>query len=536
MYPSALTAMFIVFAAVLAGPAWIAAAEQEDTPIDISSRRELFVDRHLIDRLDGARLVLHHPQPREVSLTFDQPWERNVGYMTVFRDGGTYRLYYRGMLGNKDEDCATCYAESQDGVHWTRPKLGLFDAGKERGKANNIVWRGPPSLENMTPFRDDNPACPADQKYKAVGGVKWVTGGLWAFVSPDGIHWRKLGEKPLPLAGNFDSQNVVFWDAVRGEYRAYWRDHRRGDNKVPDGRDVRTAVSKDFITWSKRQWLDYDPSRSGATARDQTDDPSGDHHQFYTNGVQSYYRAPHLLLGFPQRYSDRGWTASTDALPGLEHRRKLAAKHAGGGRPTRDGTALTDVMLMASRDGQRFYVWPEAFVRPGIQRAGNWWYDAGCNWYTWGLVETSSPYEGAPPELSLYVTEKENAQAATRLRRHTLRLDGFASVHATLEGGQLVTRPLVFSGSRLEINFATSAAGSLRIEIQHKNGRPIPGFELAECQLQYGDQLDRVVSWKSGPDVSELAGKPIRLRVELKDADLYAMQFSQPKRITSDNE
>jgi len=253
MYPSALTAMFIVFAAVLAGPAWIAAAEQEDTPIDISSRRELFVDRHLIDRLDGARLVLHHPQPREVSLTFDQPWERNVGYMTVFRDGGTYRLYYRGMLGNKDEDCATCYAESQDGVHWTRPKLGLVDAGKERGKANNIVWRGPPSLENMTPFRDDNPACTADQKYKAVGGVKWVTGGLWAFGSPDGIHWRKLGEKPMPLAGNFDSQNVVFWDAVRGEYRAYWRDHRHGDNKVPDGRDVRTAVSKDFITWSKRR-------------------------------------------------------------------------------------------------------------------------------------------------------------------------------------------------------------------------------------------------------------------------------------------
>ena len=146
MYPSALTAMFIVFAAVLAGPAWIAAAEQEDTPIDISSQRELFVDRYLIDRLDGARLVLHHPKPREVSLTFDQPWERNVGYMTVFRDGGTYRLYYRGMLGNKDEDCATCYAESQDGVHWTRPKLGLFDAGKERGKANNIVWRGSPSL------------------------------------------------------------------------------------------------------------------------------------------------------------------------------------------------------------------------------------------------------------------------------------------------------------------------------------------------------------------------------------------------------
>ena len=309
MCQSVLTAMFIVFAAVLAGPAWSAAAGQEDTPIDISSRRELFVDPYLIDRLDGARLVLHHPQPQEVSLTFDQPWEGSVGYMTVFRDGGTYRLYYRGMLGNKDEDCVTCYAESKDGVHWTRPELGLFDGGKERGKANNIVWRGPPSLENMTPFRDDNPACPADQKYKAVGGVQWITGGLWAFVSPDGIHWRKLGEKPLPLAGNFDSQNVVFWDAVRGEYRAYWRDHRRGDPKVPDGRDVRTAVSKDFITWSKRQWLDYDPSRSGATARDQTDDPSGDH-------LDSLICAIQAAWAWRNRNDNFGAPSSTDTLEG----------------------------------------------------------------------------------------------------------------------------------------------------------------------------------------------------------------------------
>ena len=248
-------------------------------------------------------------------------------------------------------------------------------------------------------------------------------------------------------------------------------------------------------------------------------------HQFYTNGVQPYHRAPHLLLGFPQRYCDRGWTASTEALPGLEHRRKLAAGNAGGGRPTRSGTALTDVMFMASRDGQRFYVWPEALVRPGIQRAGSWWYDGGCNWYTWGLVETRSPYEGAPPELSLYLTEKEGVQAPTRLRRHTMRLDGFVSVRASLEGGQLTTKPLVFAGSRLEINFSTSAGGAVRVEIDDEKGQPLPGFALADCNLQYGDQIDRVVSWQSGADVGSLAGEPVQLRFELKDADLYSLVF-----------
>ena len=104
-------------------------------------------------------------------------------------------------------------------------------------------------------------------------------------------------------------------------------------------------------------------------------------------------------------------------------------------------------------------------------------------------------------------------------------MDGFASVHASLQGGELITRPLVFDGNRLEINFSTSAGGSLRVEVQDNEGQPVPGFGLNHCHLQYGDQLNRVVSWELGPDVSKLAGKPIRLRFELKDADLYSLRF-----------
>jgi len=100
------------------------------------------------------------------------------------------------------------------------------------------------------------------------------------------------------------------------------------------------------------------------------------------------------------------------------------------------------------------------------------------------------------------------------------------SVRAPLSGGTLLTKPLAFDADQLEINFSTSAAGSIAVEIQNEDGQPIPGFTLADCNLQSGDQLDRTVSWKSGTDVRGLAGKPIRLRFEMKDADLYLFRFA----------
>jgi hypothetical protein len=228
--------------------------------------------------------------------------------------------------------------------------LGLFEV--DRSTANNVVWCGNLS-HNFTPFLDANPACPPAERYKAVGGTKieWGGEGLWLLVSADGIRWRKRDTAPIAFPGNFDSQNLIFWDAAADCYRAYWRDHRGNDPQVPTGRDVRTAVSADLTTWSEARMLDYDPNRSGSPELDQTDDPSGDHHQFYTNGVLPYPRAPHLLIGFPQRYCDRGWQVSTDHLPDPEHRRKQADKGVEGGRPTRLGTVVMDVLFMASRDG-----------------------------------------------------------------------------------------------------------------------------------------------------------------------------------------
>jgi hypothetical protein len=513
--------------AVIALEATIGAARTAAVePIDIGSRLELLVDDYLVERLaGGAELRMHRPVPREVALVADAPWEGNAcGYMTVFQDGDRYRMYYRGAHVVYTADGYTephrevyCYAESADGIHWTKPELGLFEF--EGSKANNIVRDGI-GTHAFVPFRDANPACAPEVAYKAVA-VGGGEHGLYAFGSPDGIHWSLLSDKPVITQGAFDSQNLAFWDTLRGEYRCYLRDFR-------EGRDIRTCTSQDFLHWTDPTFLEYSSSFAFAHAGEASEDvkdtpgakyPPGRVSELYTNQVIPYYRAPHIFLGFPTRYIDRGWTESHTHLPELAYRRLRGAKS------VREGTAVTDGMLMSSRDAQRFHVWPESFIRPGLRRRDSWFY--GDNYQSWGLVETKSAIEDAPSELSAYVSEASHQPRGNQFRRYTLRIDGFASAQAPLSGGELLTKPLIFAGSRLVLNFSTSAAGTIQVELQEADGTPIPGFALADCHEVFGDELERTVAWHGGSDVSGLAGKPVRLRFVLRDADLYSLRFTE---------
>jgi hypothetical protein len=484
------------------------------------------VDDSLVERLGGkAELRLHHPIPQNVALVTDAPWEGNgTNYVTVFREGPKYRMYYRGShysyLGGKDRPNTPdlyCYAESPDGIRWTKPELGLF--AWNGSKRNNIVWEGVGS-HAFVPFRDTNPKCAADAPYKAlgVGGGKH---GLYAFKSADGIHWALMHLEPVITRGAFDSHNLAFWDAERGEYREYHRDFR-------DGRDIRTSTSQDFLHWTEPGFLSYsanvDPGQGGGRPADVKDPvgaryPAGRVSELYTNQIAPYYRAPHLLLGFPTRYIDRGWTESARALPRFNYR-QVRAKES-----RREGTAVTDGMFITSRDRKHFSVWPESFLRPGLRTRDSWFY--GDTYQNWGLVETKSAIEDAPPELSLYVTERTLQETGAVLRRYSLRIDGFVSLHATLAGGELVTKPMVFAGNQLVLNVSTSAAGSVRVEIQNVEGHPLPGFALADCHEVYGDDLQRSVAWRGSPDLGALAGKPVRLRLEVKDADLFSFRFQE---------
>ncbi len=481
--------------------------------IDIGSRLELFVDDYLMERFGGgARLQLHSPTPREAALVTDQPWEGCMcAYNTVMTEGGAFRMYYRGWQidlrspqsrGESLQQArpfTICLAESQDGIHWTRPVLGLFEYAGSR--QNNIIWMGAgddlKGIHGFSPFRDANPACADDARYKAVGtNQAWPSPGLFGMVSPDGVRWSLLDEKPLITEGAFDSHNVVFWDALRNEYRAYIRDARQGR------RDIRTATSPDFIRWSTPQWLDI----TGAPPE-----------QLYTNNVQPYYRAPHIFMGFPARYVERPWTPSMDALPQVEHRRLRASIN------ERFGTVVSDGVFMTSRDGVAFRRWGEAFIRPGLRAEGNWAY--GDNYPAWGMLQTDSGLPGGGKELSLYTTENYWRGESSVLRRHTIRIDGFVSANAPRDGGEVVTRPLTFTGGRLSLNVSTSAAGCVRVEVQNAAGQPIDGFGLDDCWEIIGDTLDYTVAWKTRRDLSPLARQPIRLRLVMQDADVYAFRF-----------
>ena len=495
----------LILALAMAGA--VGSVGAADEPIDIGARLELLVDDYLIKRFEGkAELRLHRPVEREIVFTCDSPWEGDwSGLVTYIQDGDAYRMYYTAANWSPRRT-NICYAQSKDGIHWTRPELGLVEFNGS--KKNNII--NIPGDGKFVPFKDANPDCKPEERYKALVALwdKPVT-GLYGYASPDGIHWRRMRNQPLITKGQFDSQNVGFWDSVRGRYVAFHRQCRGLDDSLTDAgkqlgiddkgwvRDVLTSTSTDFRNWTEPQWLQY---------------PGAPREQIYLNQIRPYYRAPHLFVGFPGRF-----VAGREIEKGLP-----ATRH-----PAYDFANISETLFMTSRDGVHFKRWGEAFIRPG-PRKERWIY--GATFPQYGLLVTKADTAATPGELSLYISDGGSwpqRGKASRFRRYTLGIDRFVSVNAPLSGGGFLTKPLVFQGTNLVMNFSTSAAGSVRVEIQTGDGKPADGFALADCPEIFGDHIDRVVSWKNGGDVSRLAGKPIRLRFVLKDADLYSIRFRE---------
>ena len=445
----------------------------------IGTDRQLLVDDYWIEDSRGVTRRLHEPMRRNTAIPADRPWERGgVSYMTVFADGRRYRAWYRcdgdnPIRDDRRQPLIAC-AESGDGVHWEKPSLGLVEF--EGSTDNNLVWQGPGN--NLSLFRDDGPGVPADERYKGI--VR--TSDLLALVSPDGLRWRLRRDEPIHTERPFDSHNIVFRDPFRGDYVIYARGVAgRGDFKG-GVRWVRRSRSADFESWS--EWESIDVGREP------------DEH-LYTNACVPYERAPGTYLMFPSRF-----VKERKPVPDWPH-----------------GPGVNDILFLSSRDGVRFDAsLREAFLRPG-PNPDNW--HERAVYMEHGLLHT------APGEISLFGMESWRLPS-NRIRRYTLRTDGFVSVNARFAGGEFTTPAFVFSGGELELNYSTSAAGSLGVELQQADGTPVEGRTLADFGERYGDEIDGAVSW-NGRGVGDLAGEPVRLRFTLQDADLYAFRFRDPE-------
>jgi hypothetical protein len=455
-----------------------------DKTVQLGSKREIFVDYYLVDKLEGCQIVKYFPIDRGPVLSFDNPWEGIFcTYSTILKDGEFYRAYYRGGSERVPYSNGefTCYAESKDGIHWIKPDLKLFQIN---GSYNNnvVLANEAPVHHNFSPFIDKNPNTLPDQKFKALGGTSREGIGLIPYISPDGIHWKKLQKDGVIKIGKFDSQNVAFWSESEKYYVCYFRTLNNGF------RSVSRTTSPDFIHWSDPVAMTF-----GDTPLE----------HLYTQQTSPYFRAPHIYIAIGGRL-----------MPGRQVLTEEQAKalHVNPGY-FKD---CSDAYLMSTRGGSVYdRTFMEAFIRPGIG-LDNW--VSRSNYPALNVVQTG------PTEMSIYVNQ-DYAQPTAHLHRYSLRLDGFTSISAPYKGGEVLTKLFTFSGNHLEINYSTSAAGEIRFEILDMEGNPVPGFKMEDSQVIIGNEISRIVQWKGQKSLQELAGKPVRLRIYMKDADLYSIRF-----------
>ena len=474
-----------------------------------SGQREVFWDYFLVDKeKTTAQLVMKQPMKREVCLVHEEVWEdRLANYHNIFKDGDIYRMYYLVGANNVKINTDTtitaklyaCYAESRDGIHWKKPFLGVCEPYEGMAENNIVMDDRYGQLDNFFVFRDDNPHCPENEKYKAV--VRRKTGkpglandSLWCYVSADAIHF--VEGWCIHSCGAFDSLNTAMWDEKIGKYRCWFRGfHDPTDWCITAGkRDIRYMESYDFKNWSEEKRIEINSPHD---------------FQLYTNNINRYYNADSIFVGFPTRYVERKeWSDNYEQLCGRENRKLRMQNEA------RIGLALTDCMFMTSRDGvawERFD--EEAFLSGGPENGLNWVY--GDSYPAYGMIETEA--ENGENELSIYVPEGHWMHIPSKLWRYTIRLDGFASFKSGFEQKRIVTKPFTFEGDILEINFRTSAAGGVYVNILDEEGNKIEGFQSCEY---FGDTTCRKINFEKS--LGELNGKTVRMEILMSDADIYS--------------
>ena len=473
--------LFTLVFLMLPGPVAVATV-----PLEIGTRLEPFFDQYLVAETNQLVHVLGTPENEGVVLRFDMPWEGYFAtYVTVMKDKSKFRMYYRG-LPDPALERFTCYAESDDGYQWRKPALGLHSyAGR---KDTNIILAGRPDISsNFCPFLDTNPDARPEAKFKALGGNR--KNGLFALSSADGINWKLMREQPVFREGAFDSQNVPFWSEAEGLYVLYFRIFSDGSiEDVERGfRTIARTTSKDFIHWSEPVRMEFGDAQQ---------------EHLYTNQTHPYYRAPHIYLSFPMRFVPDRQLLSSDEARSLNIYRNREK-------------GVSDTVFMTSRGGNVYdRTFQTAFFRPGPDR--NMW-AARNSMMALGVFPLGGGRMG-------FYKQQHYAAFSNHLVLYSLREDGFASYRAGAEEAYLITKPFKHAGTGLWLNFATSAVGWVKVEVQDAEGKTVEGFDAGSSSPRFGDSVSESVHWSTGKTWGQLAGRTIRLKIFLYDSDLYSIQ------------
>jgi len=458
--------------------------------LPFGARKHLFIDDAILEEYENLKFTVNPPQDRQV-VTFaaSEAWEgepgRVMGPRNVFEANGKIVLEYTNshMWSRKGERNFNYVVFSHDGLYFVeKPKIGEV---QWNGSANNNIVLGGPIQGNI--FEDANPNIPPEERFKFT--AYFMTRGIYLFVSPDGLHWRRNETIMLP----FDCGGGVeaFWDDQHGRYVCYIR-HEAMSTKAkagpadPGGRAVAMAVTREVTKpWpfkklqspSRKDTLPM-PASAGELPIPFYPTRAG---QPYRTRATKYRWAPDTYLAFVWR------------IIGDDHT-----------------TRRTE--LAVSRDGLNWKNYGEPFYIPN-----GWEIDGGkviealsCN----GLVRRGD-------EIWQYAhLRRRQADILCRLAQ---RLDGFVSLDAGEEPGWAVTRPLVVEGTRLELN--VSAHRSVRVGMVNCDYSPIAGFRAEDCDPIRGDSVRRVVTWAGNSDLSRLPVEVVRLRFELEDVKLFAFEL-----------
>ena len=464
------------------GNAPTAWASEEPTQT-VQHRKYLLLDRRIVERTKNVDLVVGKVKkhPRNPLFGEDKPWEVRFDNL------------YPNVIWDDGEQIFKC---------WYSPFV--IDAAYKTT---------PPSERKTTSYAAVRRALRKQGKGQREMGVCYAT-------SRDGINWTKPLMDIHPWEGR--KSNLVL---VGPHGAGILKDSREADPQrrykmFMAEKCVSVAFSPDGLHWSEPVPCPQIEARADTH-----------NNAFWAPELRKYVGITRNWAG--QRIVARTesddflhWTRATEVLRGTVERQTyamLAFRHA-------DVYLGLLMILDASTDRVHCELawspntrdWER--IDPGTPLIAN---GGKPRDYDWGTVYAAAPVV-LDHEVRIYYGAGNGTHSNWRdgfLALATLRPDGFASVTAPLAGGEITTKPLRFSGNRLAINYSTSAAGSVRVEIQDAEGRPIPGFTLEDCPEIIGDQIERTVSWKQGPDLGLLAGKPIRLRFVLKDADLYALRF-----------